>query len=493
MRSLYLSLLTVCILLSLVFSASCQSTGQSAEPGRTNASIINSSSENDSPNSTATVPDALVVCADQILPETVVIGIAATYKDASSKFAITKATSNKNGFILYASSTPAPKSDALKTQHALVTLDNLTIGNYTLAILDQATGESLYSSSFQVLPFGQLFEIRGQSISQGELQSGSLATCGGCGAVKQVVDRTICTWTHDNLPGFFYDLDHDLGNEKLTVIFTGDTIEKPRGAIYATRAQDKKFEFEPWGEFKVIGFLGREYFAGYSNLSSEAIVPVLYERSDHSNLLGDQELSEVLIDDDSESTIETDKPLVLKDGYELGIKSVDEDGKKVFLELTRNGDAVDYEAIGPSIGTLNDETYCYKKDVGDTSDVVTIAVHFKDAFHSSGKDIATTDGIFQISGDPKFLDSNEDYGRMRISSVDPDQGIIIMDNQENPITLGEDKDLELMPGFRIRTADQDEISALNPLRFYVYRSDDQESDDQEPDSQYAAMSSLKWS
>jgi S-layer protein (TIGR01567 family) len=222
-------------------------------------------------------------------------------------------------------------------------------------------------------------------------------------------------------------------------------------------------------------------------------VPVLYERSDHSNLLGDQELSEVLIDDDSESTIETDKPLVLKDGYELGIKSVDEDGKKVFLELTRNGDAVDYEAIGPSIGTLNDETYCYKKDVGDTSDVVTIAVHFKDAFHSSGKDIATTDGIFQISGDPKFLDSNEDYGRMRISSVDPDQGIIIMDNQENPITLGEDKDLELMPGFRIRTADQDEISALNPLRFYVYRSDDQESDDQEPDSQYAAMSSLKWS
>jgi len=81
---------------------------------------------------------------------------------------------------------------------------------------------------------------------------------------------------------------------------------------------------------------------------------------------------------------------------------------------------------------------------------------------------------------------------MRVASVDSDQGIIIMDNQDNPITLAKSKDLELMPGFRIKTADQEEISAANPLRFYVYRSDDQNSEDQESDGD-EATGSWKWS
>jgi S-layer protein (TIGR01567 family) len=482
MRSLYLALLMSCILLSLASSAS----GQIIGPGQISPGINNSSSNENELNATIPMPDSLVVFPDQILPETVIISMIATYKDTSTDFEINKATINKNNYTLYASSTPTSKNDGLKTQHAMVTLDNLTIGKYNLEIVDQLTGEDLYNSPFYIRPFGQLFER--------EVSTGSQEACEDRGAVKRVVDRTVCTWTHNNLAGFFYDLDNDLGNEKLTMVINGNTLEKPRGVVYATKSQEKKFEFEPWGKFKVIGFLGEEYFAGYSNGSLNGINPVLYERSENSNLLSDQQLSEVLIDDDSEETIETGAPLVLKDGYELGIRSVDDDGKKVYLELTRNGETVDYETIQPSIegATLDDETYCYKKDVGDTSEMVTIAVHFKDAFHSSGKDIATTDGVFQISDEPKSIDVNEDYGRMRVASVDSDQGIIIMDNQDNPITLAKSKDLELMPGFRIKTADQEEISAANPLRFYVYRSDDQNSEDQESDGD-EATGSWKWS
>jgi len=58
---------------------------------------------------------------------------------------------------------------------------------------------------------------------------------------------------------------------------------------------------------------------------------------------------------------------------------------------------------------------------------------------------------------------------MTIQTVDADEKTIMMDNEDNKITLSRNKDISLMGDIRIKTADQDEITAEEPLRFYVYK------------------------
>jgi hypothetical protein len=44
-----------------------------------------------------------------------------------------------------------------------------------------------------------------------------------------------------------------------------------------------------------------------------------------------------------------------------------------------------------------------------------------------------------------------------------------MDNKDNSITLSKNKEIELMEGVKIKTADQDVVDDANPLRYYIYK------------------------
>ncbi len=70
-------------------------------------------------------------------------------------------------------------------------------------------------------------------------------------------------------------------------------------------------------------------------------------------------LSEILWDDDTELILSSSKPLELEKGYELAVKAIDNDGKKVHLELSKNGQVVDSRVIQPSIEnpSMSDGTY----------------------------------------------------------------------------------------------------------------------------------------
>ena len=63
-------------------------------------------------------------------------------------------------------------------------------------------------------------------------------------------------------------------------------------------------------------------------------------------------------------TVTSGTPLKMEEGYELAIKSIDIDGNKVYLELSKDGAVVDSKVISPSKdnATMADKTYYYKKD-----------------------------------------------------------------------------------------------------------------------------------
>ncbi len=297
------------------------------------------------------------------------------------------------------------------------------------------------------------------------------------GTVNNVTDGTV-EWNVSSFAGFYFDIDDNLGTEKITMTITGDALEEPEGVIYETTAQENDFDYEEWGKYWTIGFLADEYFAAYVEDGEEAY---LAEDSTDTNLMVDEQLSKVLIDDDEEMTFTTGTPLELEEDYELAIQAIDLDGNKVYVQLMKNGEVVDSAVVEPSKdgATIKDKTYTYKKWLGDTEKIVVIAVHFKNAFRGADQDLATVDGIWQISDTVTNVEEDTEYDKMTIQSVNADTKKITMNNEDNKITLNKNKDQVLMENVRIKTADQDTISAEEPLRFYIYKEATIEAEEEE--------------
>ncbi|MEA2045379.1 MAG: S-layer protein domain-containing protein [Euryarchaeota archaeon] len=295
------------------------------------------------------------------------------------------------------------------------------------------------------------------------------------GPTATVVDGETYTWGPQDFAGFYYDIDDNLGRESITMTITGgNALDEPGGIVYNTKAQEDDFEFDEWGRYYTIGFLAEEYFAGYVEAEADPKEnSYLYDESEDENLMVDEQLSKILTDDDDEYTFTTGTPLKLAEGYELSIKAIDLDGNKVYVKLYKDGKSVDSAVIEPSTDnpTMEDKTYAYTRDLGDTEDIVVIAVHFKNAFRGAEQDLATVDGVWQISDTCADVEEDTEYGKMTIQTVNSDEGdmFIEMDNEDSKITLNKNKDTSLMEDIRIRTADQDDITAEDPLRFYIYK------------------------
>ena len=277
------------------------------------------------------------------------------------------------------------------------------------------------------------------------------------------------TWNPQNFAGFFYDIKKDIGTEELTTALTeGNKLsgDAPYGVTYKTTAQSKDYAFEDWGSYKVMGFQAENYFAGY-NTNADAAKDIFFKESTDENSLSSEQLEKVLIDDDTEKTVTSGTPLKLEEGYELAIKSIDIDGNKVYIELSKDGAVVDSKVVSPSKtdATMADKTYYYKKTVGDSKDLVIIAAHFKNAFRGSDQNLATVDGIWQISDVATEVKVDTEYDKMRIASVSADT--ITMDNKDNTVTLSKNKDITLMGDVMITTSDQSVIDDANPLRYYI--------------------------
>jgi|WetSurMetagenome_2_1015567.scaffolds.fasta_scaffold00690_8 S-layer protein (TIGR01567 family) len=275
--------------------------------------------------------------------------------------------------------------------------------------------------------------------------------------------------------GFYYDIDDDLGTESLTLNFNGERLDgdsTPRGARYRTDAEDCSFQFKDWGWYRLIGFVGDAYFAGYSSQEYSGDQPYLYKISEDDSLLDDGVLLKVLMDDDEERMISSSRPLKLQEGYELRLKSVDIDGDKAYLELYKDGSLADEKVVMPSLqdASMAEKTYYFNKSFEDQGDsgrnIVIIGVHFKNAYRSSEGDAATVNGVFQVSDQPLRIRTNNQYGNMTVTEVTQDS--IIIENADRTISLNKNQNIPLMMDIFIKTADQD-FTELDPLRFYIYR------------------------
>jgi len=286
--------------------------------------------------------------------------------------------------------------------------------------------------------------------------------------VRGQVANSNFEWNAQNFAGFYYDIDKDLGTERLTTtIYETYKLEEPNGVVYATTTQANSFEFEDWGYYNIIGFMGKKYFAGYvDDVNADYSSQILFRESVDENSLSDEQLQVILMDSDTETIVTTGQPLKLAEDYVLAIKYIDSSG--MLLELTKNGAVLDSKVMMPSKdgATMADKSYLYRTDEDEQKGLVIIAVHFKNAVTIQNQTVATVDGLWQISDTPTQVMVDTEFGKMRIASISADT--IVMDNKDNSITLSKNKDIELLGKIRIKTADQDYVDDANPLRYYIY-------------------------
>jgi len=256
------------------------------------------------------------------------------------------------------------------------------------------------------------------------------------------------TWTPYNFEGFYYDLDEDVGTEKFNVSKIEDRNIPEGGITYTTTAKSVSFQFKDWGKYQVIGFLADKYFAGYlkGNITDRDI-----STSDRG------QLHRVLIDDDSEHTVDEGSFLALKDGYALKMVDVDVNDRRALVYLLKDGTVIDQ----PDVVNEGD-TYTYeKKKVGSVSDLPIIAVHFSNVFGGRERAAMFVDGIFQISESYTEINTGDEYGTMEIKSKSG--GVIRMENKEN-IDLDAGTEVEVMGDMKFKIADNETV-----VRFYPFK------------------------
>lgn len=258
------------------------------------------------------------------------------------------------------------------------------------------------------------------------------------------------TWSPYNFEGFYYDIDDDIATENLTVRLSGTRIEE--GDLrYEANPKPLTFEYEDWGRYEVVGFMADKYFAGYSSET---------KFTDPASAINEGQLRKVLVDSDDDQTIATGSVLSLEEGYELRINQVDLNGNKVFLALAKDGKEIDSKVVTPS-SSRDDRSanYLYRVDMDSEKDVPIIAAHVQSVFRGTEADLATVDGLFQVSDQAESVEENEVHGEMKVDGVTTDG--ILMTN-DGSITLGQGKTIEIMGNLKFMVADN-EIKNFAPV------------------------------
>lgn len=243
---------------------------------------------------------------------------------------------------------------------------------------------------------------------------------------------TTYTWDARSFAGFYYDLDTGIGSEFMRIENIGQSID--RGDIYyQTSTSNVSYEYDGWGEYQIVGFMGDKYYAG----------------SGSDSLMKGGNLSKVLIDSDESNNYRLGQAIALEGGYAINISQIDVNGNAAYIIIEKDGKEVGGGIVNPSgqdRGTLN-----YTRKIGNEN-VSIIKVHVDSVFMGSESSLVTINGIFQISDNMTKLESGTKIDKMEIDTVSGDT--ITMTNSER-VSLSRDSNVTLMGKMKFIVADSD--------------------------------------
>jgi len=241
-------------------------------------------------------------------------------------------------------------------------------------------------------------------------------------------------WNAESFGWFYYDLDEGRGGEQLRVEVDGRKVEEST-LVYSSEIWTEEFEFEDWGRYQAIAFLGKRYLAGY--LKSDFTKEV--------SSLEDGELREVLIDDDEVHVINLETPLILGDGYVLKVAGMTSDGSEAYLNLLKNEEVVDGAIL------RSGETYIYEME----DDLPVILVHISNTFCGRDCGIVDVDGIFQVRNPPLMtLKVGDLLGMMEVYDIS-NEGVELQNRED--LNLHRDGTIPLVGELMFKVSDKSSL------------------------------------
>ncbi|MFH0904934.1 MAG: S-layer protein domain-containing protein, partial [Methanobacteriota archaeon] len=262
-------------------------------------------------------------------------------------------------------------------------------------------------------------------------------------------NETPSEWTPLSFEGFYYNIDEDIGTEKLTITRSSDTSRSvgENNVVYSTSSAQVSHKYSGLGKYDVIGFMAEKYFAGYEvGLISDKVI----------STMGRNQLHKVLIDDDTQRVIYAGSTLTLNEGYVLKIKDVNMGAgtAEVWLSLLKDGNEVDEDVVSAK------DLYIYAPSkVGVISDLPIIALRVENIFRGKEATAAFVKGTFQISESYKTVKQGDSFDKMKIDSVSANT--ITMKNP-SVVSLDAGSSDTLMGNMRLKVADSSDI------RYYPY-------------------------
>ncbi len=255
-------------------------------------------------------------------------------------------------------------------------------------------------------------------------------------------------WDATNFAGFYYDLNDDISTESLSVsgINNGNVIPVG-GLVYNTQIKQVAYQYDKpgagWDKYPVIGFFAEQY------------IPLKPAKAD--------KLAKLILDSNDKYTVRTGEKLDLGSGYAIEAKQVDVDGKKVWLEFSKDGEFVDDEIIEVGSGNSASNTWNVElDDIQGEDDVVVLKLHVNQVFQGAVDSIAQIEGLWLIDyANAMTIESDDEFGELNKVSI---SGDTLKISNDDTFTLTRDSDQEIGQGMFFKIAD----TPATELRYYPF-------------------------
>ncbi len=242
---------------------------------------------------------------------------------------------------------------------------------------------------------------------------------------------------------FFYDINDNVTTETLSILpggSSGNVIGK-NSLVYTTTIAKTDYQFEGFGNYSVLGFFADKYIPLKSNDASK--------------------LAKLVLDSDDKYTLKTGEKLDLGSGYALEAKQVDVDGKKVWLEFTKDGTYVDDQIVSTDAGS-NTWT-CELDKIQGEDNVPVLKVHVNQVFQGAVDSIAQIDGLWLIDyANAMKIESDDEFGKLNNVGI---SGATLTISNDDTMTLTRDSNVEIGQNMFFKVAD----TGADALRFYAFK------------------------
>jgi S-layer protein (TIGR01567 family) len=248
-------------------------------------------------------------------------------------------------------------------------------------------------------------------------------------------------WDATNFAGFFYDLKKNVATESLKVSNLKGNVIPKSGLEYSTTIKNVDYKSSDFnGSYPVLGFFAEEYVPLKANDASK--------------------LAKLVKDSDDKITLKTGEKTDLGEGYALEAKQVDVDGKKVWLEFTKDGEYVDDQIVSTDSGS---KVWTSELDkIQGEDNVPVLKVHVNQVFQGAVDSIAQLDGVWLIDyANAMKIESDAEFGKLNNVGI---SGPTLSITNDDTFTLTRDSEQEIGQGMYFKIADTN----VDQLRYFPY-------------------------